>query len=85
MEHVSCSSWNRFGWESRGAESPVLRHARADVSARSLTRSVLGVGGTQHPARLRTGPAARARRLRCRVGYARPRPPRESRGTRACG
>lgn len=67
-----------------GAESRVLRHARADVGARSLAGlGGLGVGWTERPARLRTRPAGRARRATCRKGRARPRPPRESRATRA--
>ena len=46
-----------------GAESRVLRHARADVGARSLAGlGGLGVGWTERPARLRTRPAGRARR-----------------------
>ena len=68
-----------------GAESPVLRHARADVGARSLSGSGgLGVGWTERPARLRTRPSARALRPRAeRAARAPARPGSPERRARA--
>lgn len=63
----------------------MLRHARADVGARSLSGSGgLGVGWTERPARLRTRPSARALRPRAeRVARAPAHPGSPERRARA--